>query len=278
VSPFLNFAFDLLGHSTGKPEAISKIDVTALPDDSGASPRQELDHLLSHIYYLSLIYVSSLTKSWWFSCSSRLTVQTVETWTAKYICPPILSATLNLVQEWAKTTANTEPEEGNPLTIKINSQTHEIVVVYPINAPDEDALDNHTLSILITLPQTFPLHQATVTSLTAKPTFDERRWQSWLRSAQGVIAFSNNNVVDGLLAWRRNIVGALQGKSECTICYSLVGEDGKLPSRKCKTCRNSFHLVCLSKWFSSSRSTTCPLCRSEFTNAVKRRGARHEEE
>jgi E3 ubiquitin-protein ligase listerin len=269
IKPLLNFIFKLLGHGEGKPRAISRIDVTSYETSSGATPREELEQLASHLYYLSLVHVSSLTKSWWFELPSRLTVQTVESWTAKFMSPHIISATLKDVQSWSTTQPASSPDDGNPLTIKINLQTSEISATYPIGSADNDE-DTHSLSILITLPPTFPLHQATVSSLSAKTTFEERRWRGWLRSAQGVIAFSNNSVIDGLLAWRRNVVGALQGKSECTICYSLVSEDGKLPNRRCKTCKNAFHLLCLSKWFASSGSQHCPLCRSDFSGALRR--------
>jgi E3 ubiquitin-protein ligase listerin len=245
------------------------MDVTSFNTVNDFSRHEELEHLVSHIYYLSLVHVSSLAKSWWLECTSRLTVQNVEAWTAKYMSPNILSTTLRSAQEWADKQPSTSADEGNPLVVKSNSQTSEVSATYPIGSADDD--ETHSLSILITLPPTFPLHQAIVSSLSTKTTFEERRWRSWLRNAQGVIAFSNNNVVDGLLAWRKNIVGALQGRSECTICYSLVSEDGKLPNRKCKTCKNSFHLLCLSKWFSSSGSQQCPLCRSDFTGMGKRR-------
>jgi hypothetical protein len=176
--------------------------------------------------------------------------------------PRIIASTLQAVQEWSKQQEGVSTDDGRPLTIKVNINASEVIASYSIAGDD----DEHPLTMLVKLPPTFPLNQAEVKSVSVRTTFDERRWKGWLRSAQGVIAFSNNSVVDGLLAWRRNVVGALHGRSECTICYSLVGEDGKLPTRKCKTCRNSFHLMCLSKWFSSSGNRQCPLCRSDFAN------------
>jgi len=65
------------------------------------------------------------------------------------------------------------------------------------------------------------------------------------------------------------VAGALAGKSECTICYSLVGEDGKLPARRCRQCKNVFHSYCLHKWFSSSGKKECPLCRGDLSNTLK---------
>jgi len=251
-----------LGHASGKPISADNIDPASTDLDYGNATRRNLQHLLIRIYYLSLRYTSSLVKAWWMECKSRLTVGVVESWTAKHMSPLIIASALQAVQEWSKQQQGISTDEGRPLAIKVNVAASEVSANYAIAGDD----DEHPLSMLVKLPPSFPLRQAEVRSGTARTTFEERRWKAWLRSAQGVIAFSNDSVVDGLLAWRRNIVGALSGRGECTICYSLVGEDGKLPKRRCNTCRNSFHLVCLTKWFASSGKRECPLCRSDFAN------------
>jgi E3 ubiquitin-protein ligase listerin len=248
---------DVLGLSGGKSFDAKKSAVTSFDPDTSTNPRQELEGLLTHLYYLSLANTSLSAKNWWIE-SNRLTVKTVESWTAKYISPHIISAALSSVRDWSEQQAEIDTAEGAPLVIKVSPHTSEITASYPMD-------EERSISIIVYLPPAFPLHQATVSSRSERSAIDERRWQGWLRSAQGVIAFSNNNIVDGLLAWRRNIVGALQGRSECTICYSLVSEDGKLPTRKCKTCKNAFHTICLTKWFASSGNKHCPLCRSDFS-------------
>jgi hypothetical protein len=262
INGLLDFIFEYLGHSSGKPVSADNIDPTATELDYGNATRQNLQRLLIHIYHLSLLHVSSLVKAWWMECKSRRTVQLVESWTAKHMSPLIIASSLAAVQEWSKQQEGVSTDDGRPLTIKVNVAASEVAASYAIAGDD----DEHPLAMLVKLPPAFPLHQAEVRSATARTTFEERRWKGWLRSAQGVIAFSNDSVVDGLLAWRRNVVGALHGRSECTICYSLVGEDGKLPTRRCRTCKNSFHLGCLTKWFQSSGNKQCPLCRSDFAN------------
>ena len=57
----------------------------------------------------------------------------------------------------------------------------------------------------------------------------------WLNRAQ------NGSIIDGLSAWRKNVSGAIKGQTECAICYALVSVDNQLPSKKCGTCKNSFH-------------------------------------
>ena len=115
----------------------------------------------------------------------------------------------------------------------------------------------------ITLPPSFPLANATVEGL-SRLAVDEKKWQSWLRISQGAITFSNGNLVDGLTTFKRNVEGALKGQSECAICYSIVGPDRKIPDKKCNTCKNLFHGYCLFKWFKTSSSSSCPLCRNSF--------------
>lgn len=79
----LNFTFDFLGHAHNKPVDISKLDITTYEADV-EPPRKDLQWLLTHLYFLSLRHVPSLTKSWFISCKSRATVVTLEPWTEKY--------------------------------------------------------------------------------------------------------------------------------------------------------------------------------------------------
>ncbi|KAF2420769.1 hypothetical protein EJ08DRAFT_620568 [Tothia fuscella] len=255
---FLDFTFDFLGHARGRPVDVSKFDITTYVPDSLESPTKDTQWLLTHLYYLSLTYLPSLCKNWWLECSSRQKVISVESWTEKFISPLIMSNALNTVETWSKTQEeNTASDEPPAILIRINPRSSELSASYPMD-------DESSATITITLPPTFPLHLARVTSPSTKLAVGEKRWAAWLRNTQGVIAFSNNSIVDGILAWRRNVFGALKGQTECAICYAVVGEDGKLPQKKCRTCRNSFHGGCLYKWFRSSSGSTCPLCRNNF--------------
>jgi hypothetical protein len=261
LTGFLDFAFDFLGHAKGKPVDVSKFDIASYEPDSMESPTKDTQWLLTHLYYLSLTYLPSLCKTWWLECQSRQKVISVESWTSKFISPHVISTALSTVDSWSQTQEEGfGPDEPPTLIIRVNNRSSELTASYPMD-------DEQSATITITLPSTFPLHQARVTSTSTKMAVGEKRWNAWLRNAQGVIAFSNNSIVDGVLAWRRNVFGALKGQTECAICYSVVGEDGKLPSKKCRTCKNSFHGSCLYKWFRSSNNTTCPLCRNNFNYA-----------
>jgi hypothetical protein len=261
LSDFLDFTFDFLGHGNGKPIDVSKLDVASYNSSAMKDrPLKDTQWLLTHLYYLCLTHFPSSSKKWWIECQTRQKVISVESWTAKFISPLVISTALETVASWSATQEQTHTsEEPPPLVIRINHRASELTAAYPMDDEGQSA------AIIISLPPTFPLHNAKVTSPFNKfMAVDERRWNTWLTNSEAIIAFSNNSIIDGLLAWRRNMFGALKGQTECAICYSVVGEDGRVPSKKCRTCRNSFHGGCLLKWFRSSNGTSCPLCRENF--------------
>lgn len=160
------------------------------------------------------------------------------------------------VAEWAATLDQTEER---PLQVKISPNRSELIASIVI---DEE---NPAISIAISLPHSYPFQPASVSSR-HRVGVDEKKWQSWLRTIQ-IIILTSNSLIDGLLAFRRNVLGALKGQSECAICYSVIGQDMKPPDKPCKTCKNNFHSACLFRWFKSSSSSTCPLCRNNFNYA-----------
>jgi hypothetical protein len=119
------------------------------------------------------------------------------------------------------------------------------------------------MSMRISLPPAFPLSNAHIEGL-ARVAVNETKWQSWLRTSLGAITIFNGSLIDALTTFKRNADGAMKGQSECAICYSIVGSDRKLPDKRCGTCKNLFHGVCLFKWFKSSGNASCPLCREAF--------------
>ncbi|KAK3077677.1 hypothetical protein LTS18_009596, partial [Coniosporium uncinatum] len=215
----LDFVTDFLGHSRGKPVDVSKFSIAAYTADAVESPLRDAQYLLTHLYYLCLKHLPSLTKTWWIECKSRQKVIAVETWTEKYISPLVIADELHSVSEWAQTE---DASADDAFTVKVSTRAKEVSAGYLV--------DEQTMMIKVKLPSVFPLRQALVEGVN-RVAVDERKWQSWVRTTQGVIAFSNNNIVDGLTAWRKNVVGALKGQSECAICYSIISADKQLPSK-----------------------------------------------
>lgn len=84
LSPLLEFAFDFLQKSHGKLVDASKFDIRSFEPEQSESPEKETQWLPIHLYFLSLKYLSNLTKTWWIDSKKRIK-GVVETWTEKYV-------------------------------------------------------------------------------------------------------------------------------------------------------------------------------------------------
>ena len=252
--PLLDFICDILRIASGKPLDPSRYEIKAFSLGSETSLEREAQWLSVHLYYLCLLHLPSLVKDWFIQQKNRIK-SPLESWTQKYMSPLMVSASLETVSEWA----TTQDAEDRPVTIKTSPRGSELVASIAV---DEGS---PPISLVITLPGAYPLEQATVTSRN-RVGVSERNWKSWLRTFQ-VIIFSTGSLIEGLVAFKRNVQGALKGQSECAICYSIIGTDMQTPNKKCVTCKNNFHSTCLFRWFKSSNSSSCPLCRNNFNYA-----------
>ncbi|KAF2227886.1 hypothetical protein BDZ85DRAFT_188675 [Elsinoe ampelina] len=254
LPPLLDLIYDFLGFTTSKPIDASKFAITSHDWSGHDDPEIETQSALIHLFYLTLTHLPSLAKQHYLSQSNRTLSNNISTWTAKHISPHVITSLFSRVTTWSTTFAS-DPEYEN-FSLKIAPKSREVTASYLI--------DEQPMSILIALPETYPLTGATVTGL-SRAALDPKKWQSWIRGCQGVIHFSNGDLVDGLRSWRTNVKGALAGQSECAICYSVISGDKQLPTKRCSTCRNMFHNGCLFKWFRTSNSSSCPLCRQAWS-------------
>ncbi|EKV08568.1 RING zinc finger protein, putative [Penicillium digitatum] len=253
LTPLLEFTFDFLQKSHGKMIDASKLEIRSFEPDESESAEKETQWLLVHLYYLCMRYSANMTKNWWIDTKKRIKGP-VEAWSERYISPLVVEDALKSVTDWI---ATQDANEERALEVKISPKTGEIIASIPV---DEES---PPVAISITLPPAYPLQPALVVGR-SRVLVDEKKWKSWLLTIQGVIMFANGNLVDGLLAFRRNVQGALKGQSECAICYSVISTDMQTPNKRCATCKNTFHSVCLFRWFKSSNQSTCPLCRNNF--------------
>ena len=254
IADLLNLTFDILIISRHKPIDASKYSIETY-EPGFEAPEKDMNWLLTHLYYLVLLHLPSRAKAWWRDTAARQTSLAVQAWTEKNISPLIISTELSAIREWAATQeANTE----DPLTLKVSYNAHEITVSVPI--------DEQMTSISIRLPSSYPLARAEVASV-HRVGIPENKWQAYIRIAQGQLTVSeggSNSLFDCMLNWRRNVTAGLKGQTECAICYSVIGADKTLPKKECPTCKNRFHAGCLFRWFRSSNSSSCPLCRNTF--------------
>ncbi|CAM1503221.1 Fc.00g079970.m01.CDS01 [Cosmosporella sp. VM-42] len=259
VAPLLEFMFDVLGHSAAHPLNLDKASLTSQDINhydikvADSEPEERnMQWLLVHLFYLTLKYMPGLFRTWYIDCRSKQTRIAVESWTTKYFSPLIVSDTLDEVQTWAD---NQEPPamDEQELVVRVAKAAREVTAGYEV--------DESQAAIAIKIPQSYPIEGVSVVGL-HRVAVSEKKWQSWIMTTQGVITFSNGNIIDGLQVFKRNIVGALKGQSECAICYSIISTDKRMPDKRCTTCKNLFHRTCLYKWFQSSNQNTCPLCRN----------------
>ncbi|KAG2014555.1 hypothetical protein GB937_006516 [Aspergillus fischeri] len=266
LGPLLEFMFDFLQQSHNKLVDASKFDIRSFEPDQSETQEKEIQWLLVHLYFLCLKHLGNMTKNWWLDTKKRIKGP-VEAWTERFISPLIIEDSLKGVDEWI---ATQDTNEERALSVKISPKTAEIIASIPV---DEES---PPVALSISLPPAYPLQPALVVGR-SRVLVDERKWKSWLLTIQGVIMFSNGNLVDGLMAFRKNVQGALKGQSECAICYSVISTDMQTPNKRCATCKNTFHSVCLFRWFKSSNQSTCPLCRNNFIpnlNTLRRGGGR----
>ncbi|KAI9683372.1 MAG: hypothetical protein M1829_005444 [Trizodia sp. TS-e1964] len=178
LTSLLDFSFEFLGHSIGKPEDVSRYKIDSYIVNTEESPRKDTIWLISHLYFLSLKHIPNLTKSWWINCKARQVVLTVEAWTIKFISPLVVSDELDELTEWA---AKPPEDDETQLKVKVGKISREIAVAYEI--------DEQFMQILVRLPEEYPLRPATVEGIN-RVAVDEKRWRSWLINTQGVINFS----------------------------------------------------------------------------------------
>ena len=254
VPKLLDYLCDVLRITSGRPVDASKFDIAHFDLRGSESADREHHWLAIHVYYRCLLLVPGLIKAWYIEQKNRIK-SPLDSWTQKYISPLIVVASLDIVSDWAKT----QDQDDNPITVKSSTKSYELVATMEIDP------ENPPIAIAVVLPANYPLDSPAVIGRTRVGVSD-KNWQSWMRTFQ-IIIFSTGSIIEGLVAFRRNVQGALKGQGECAICYSIIGTDMQTPNKKCSTCKHTFHGSCLFRWFKSSNSSTCPLCRNAFNYA-----------
>lgn len=247
--------FTILGLYDGLPKAF-KLDIWAIDEYyldfySPGSPLS-LRLLAAHLYYRALLVVPSLIRGWLSDCRDRQLLGTITAYTAAHFSPAIVRSVLATLRD-----PGAAPDLADEnFSVRVAGAVGEVTAAY--------LLDDHKLELVVRLPQDYPLHGFEVRD--RKPVgVAEERWRAWVLGVQQILSFRSGSIVDGLAFFKKNITSYFEGLAECAICYSFISAmDGSLPRKPCKTCKNRFHAGCLYKWFHSSHSSSCPLCRSEI--------------
>lgn len=217
----------------------------------GESIKSELEVVFLHLLYLSFQYLVLDIQKWYNNVRDLQLKFKVEKFSVKYLSPFFISKIMDEVSNAKESLTG----KDNNMTIKISRVTHEIRAVY--------AIDEQNLEIVIKIPENFPLVGVTVEG-PLRVGVKENQWRAWLLASQRIISLTNGSVINAIELFSKNAHLHFSGFEECAICYSVLHQDNSLPSKTCPTCKNRFHAACLYKWFKSSSSSACPLCRSSF--------------
>lgn len=212
--------------------------------------------LAGHLYYRALLTLPSLVYSWIMECKDRQLSAAVHTYTSQYFSPILISTELALLKNPQTMGSAEERLEDENFTVKVFPSVNEVMASYLV--------DEHQLELKLKVPGALPLQRIEVKEV-KKVGVDDLRWRAWMLSVQQIIWSRNGSIADALRLFKKNVMSHFAGQVECAICYSTISMiDGQLPRKPCKTCKNKFHSGCLYKWFNSSHSSSCPLCRSDI--------------
>ncbi|CAG80051.1 hypothetical protein B0I72DRAFT_102531 [Yarrowia lipolytica] len=214
----------------------------------------DLSVLAAHLYYRALVHLGSITRLWFADIKKRSVALAVKETTKKHFSPQLIEDEMERVEELLN-----KASLDDSMSVRFNKQTHEVRATYLV--------DEQKMEISIVIPDDYPLSAVTVEGA-VRVGVRENKWRAWLLASQAIVANKNGTIVDALELFKKNISLHFSGVTECAICYSILHQDKSLPSKTCGTCKNKFHSDCLYKWFKSSNSSTCPLCRSTFSFRV----------
>ncbi len=220
----------------------------SLQGTSFENTEEEFDILCVHVLYLMLKNASSICQTWYLEIKDRQFSQFVGKFVESYISPLTIKDEIDRVKESLQNSGNDADGE-----ITASMALREVKLSYTI--------DEQLLEMTVKIPTIYPLLSVQVEG-PKRVGVREALWRSWLLASQRLITSRNGNIRESLELFKKNVTLHFSGFEECAICYAILDLDHSLPSKTCPTCSNKFHSGCLYKWFKSSDSNKCPLCRS----------------
>lgn len=236
LDKFLEVVFEIEQIDYKKGEFDDEIDI-------------ESETFIIQLYYLSCKYVGSEVQQWFNGLRNVQMKQHIETFTKAHCSSKLIDLMLTGVED------SKNKLTDDVMTLRVNRVINEVRSIFEI--------DDQTMEMVIKIPSNFPLESVVVEG-PKKVGLKENEWKAWLLSSQRVISLTNGSVLEAIELFKKNVNLHFSGFEDCAICYSILHQDHSLPSKSCPTCSNKFHAACLYKWFKSSGSSTCPLCRSTF--------------
>lgn len=216
-------------------------------------PINEIELVALHLYFSVALHMPVTVRKWYNNNSNKRLCNLVNEYTVKHISQVICSLEMESVQEKCQKRAS--KEESKNLVIKARPSAREVYAVY--------IRDEFKMELTIKLPINYPLGPVQIDG-GKRVGVTDNKWRSWLLQLTTFLSHQNGPILDGIDLWKKNIDKRFEGIEKCTICFSILHSNYQLPKKKCQTCANMFHNLCLYKWFESSGNSTCPLCRNAW--------------
>lgn len=211
----------------------------------------DIERCTWNIYFQAASNIGQLTRTWYRELKKQNVYNSITQFTETYISP--------LVIEQKVAAVRLAVEQGNVVddTFEINtSKTDKSITAHYL-------FDNMTMTVMCQYPKNYPLSDVLFEPVKMIGV-NAKQWRSWILASQFALRTNGGSVLDALDLFKKNVTLHFEGIEPCSICYSIVYEDYTLPNRTCRTCHNKFHSHCLNRWFKTSNSSDCPLCRSKF--------------
>lgn len=263
---FLQFVHHTFSAQDGKMklflldhDSIRKYDVYDLSGPAGLV--HSVRWLAAHNYFLALKHMPQMVKSWYLDFT-RAGKSALEDWTEKNFTPLVLEDCIKEIRDWRGPNEVKDVDDGNSFLVRLPSRNGSTLTL-------SYEIDDQFCTVQFVFPASYPLMSIEVKPIT-RVALTERAWISVIKHIAGAMRFNCGSVIDGIEVFQRNVSGALAGHENCYICYSVIGENMKVPDKTCSTCKKVYHSSCLAQWFKSSNGNTCPTCRQPFTGLARR--------
>ncbi|KAA8498467.1 E3 ubiquitin-protein ligase listerin [Porphyridium purpureum] len=189
---------------------------------------------------------------------SRGDAKELEALVSRRIAPSLIEDEIRVIRENASSgtfgDAQAVPSVDADLSVRGSVAAREILAAYTFS--------DVTLEVVIRLPEAYPLRIVEIHA-PLRTGMSEARWNKTVLGMTKLVSLTDGTLADAVGFWRATLDQHFAGVEECPICYNVLHyATASRPSMRCKTCKHKFHSACLLKWFSTSNSSSCPLCRS----------------
>ncbi|KFD57589.1 hypothetical protein M513_01692 [Trichuris suis] len=202
------------------------------------------------LFRLFELYPISI-KSWWNDQNYKTNSRQYK-FITQYISPVIIEKELKTLAEGTENYPN--------LKVSIYGGIREIIAAY--------VKEELRLELVIKIPEGYPLAVLSAEMTKQVVGFKKDGWTTLMRNLLCLLRTRTNGLVNCVLFWKINVESFLEGVEPCCICMMIVNNlnnfGNEIPRKTCRQCKHKFHSVCLSKWFRSAVTTTCPMCRTNF--------------